>query len=156
MHFWWYDNVLMKREKKWVSWRWNSLGMITNSLRVLELNAYETLHWEWEWCFIQVLFYSIWLGSLGNSAIKLSTETGLVRKRRLHLYRGRRNYIATELRRPVSFLSSCSRSCAHARPTLPFPRALLSPPLHVCARATESPLPSTAAESSAFPALNAR
>jgi len=28
-------------------------------------------------CFIQVSFYFIWHGSLGNNAMKLSTETGL-------------------------------------------------------------------------------
>jgi hypothetical protein len=46
MHFWWYVNVLMKREKNWVSWRWNSLGTVTNSLWVIELNVYETMEWN--------------------------------------------------------------------------------------------------------------
>jgi hypothetical protein len=32
-------------------------------------------------CFIRVLFYSIWYGSLGNNKMKLSTETGLKQQR---------------------------------------------------------------------------
>jgi hypothetical protein len=43
MHFLWHDSVLMKKKKKWVSWEWNSHGTITYSLRVLELNVYETM-----------------------------------------------------------------------------------------------------------------
>jgi hypothetical protein len=46
MHFWWHGNVLMKREKNWVSWEWNSLGTITNSLWVIELNVYKTMEWN--------------------------------------------------------------------------------------------------------------
>ena len=46
IHFWWHGNVLMKREKNWVSWGWNSLGTVTNSLWVIELNVYETIEWN--------------------------------------------------------------------------------------------------------------
>jgi hypothetical protein len=46
MHFWWHVNVLIKREKNWVSWGWNSLGTVTNSLWVIELNVYETMKWN--------------------------------------------------------------------------------------------------------------
>jgi hypothetical protein len=45
-YFWWHDSVFKKREKKWVSSKWNSLGTITNSLWVLKLNAYETMEWN--------------------------------------------------------------------------------------------------------------
>jgi len=38
--------VYLRREKKWVSSRWNSLGTITNSIWVLKLNAYETMEWS--------------------------------------------------------------------------------------------------------------
>jgi len=44
--FWWHSSIFKKREKKWVSSRWNSLGTITNSLWVLELNSYETMKWN--------------------------------------------------------------------------------------------------------------
>jgi hypothetical protein len=44
-HF--YDmTVYLRREKKWVLSRWNSLGMITSYLWVLKLNAYETIEWN--------------------------------------------------------------------------------------------------------------
>jgi hypothetical protein len=46
MHIWWHGNVLMKREKNWVSWGWNSLGTVTNSRWVIELNVYETIEWN--------------------------------------------------------------------------------------------------------------
>jgi hypothetical protein len=36
----------MKKEKKWVVRRWNSLCTITSSLWVLEFNVYETMKWN--------------------------------------------------------------------------------------------------------------
>jgi hypothetical protein len=53
--------TFLRRHEKWVSWRWNSLGTITNSLWVMKLNVYGTTEWNfhWEWvfhpCFIFIL-----------------------------------------------------------------------------------------------------
>ena len=79
MHFWWHNNVLMKREELGfmgmkLSWHCYQLFM---SHRIKCLWNYGIKLSIENGCFIQVSFHSIWHGSLENNAMKLSTETGL-------------------------------------------------------------------------------
>jgi hypothetical protein len=73
-YFWWHGSVFKKKEEMRYS-----LNMIINSLWVMKLNANETIEWNSSSRVgVSSKFHFIWHGSLGNNAIKLSTETDLI------------------------------------------------------------------------------